>query len=315
MSGANFKAERNMKTIKAYYLIGCTAILLLFGSCMRLDDNLFNPNDTITAYQFDNYTGEVDFRLDNSYAISPGLINLFTLTSQTPGETERHNIYAVYIGDINRIATDTVIMYCHGNRDHMDFYWQRAKLLAHTGQKNRYGVLMIDYRGYGLSEGEASEAGLYADLNAALDWLQQRGLTDDRLVLYGFSMGTAPATEAAANPGNFAMRPSKLILEAPFASAAVMVQDASRLSIPATYVTDLKIDNAEEIKKVQQPFLWLHGVADAFLNIRTHGEVVYKNYGGSYKKAVQVPGADHGEIPLKMGYTQYLNEVNSFIRR
>ncbi len=304
-----------MKTLKTYCVIFCSAILLCCGSCMRLDDNLFNPDNTITEYRFDNYSGEVDFRLDNSYAISPGLVNLFTLTSQTPGETERYNLHAVYIGDINRIATDTVIMYCHGNRDHMDFYWQRAKLLANTGRKNRYGVLMIDYRGYGLSEGEASEAGLYADVNAALGWLQQRGLTDDRLVMYGFSMGTAPATEITANPSKFAMRPSKLILEAPFASAAVMVQDASKLSIPAAYVTDLKIDNAAEIQKVQQPLLWMHGIADAFLNIETHGEVVYKNHGGSYKKAVRVPHADHGEIPQRLGYTQYLNEVNSFIRR
>ena len=35
----------------------------------------------------------------------------------------------------------------------MDFYWQRAKLLANVGGKNRFGVMYLDYRGYGLSEG------------------------------------------------------------------------------------------------------------------------------------------------------------------
>jgi hypothetical protein len=41
------------------------------------------------------------------------------------------------------------------------------------------------------------------------------------------------------------------LLEAPFASSKVMVQDATGLSLPASFVTDLKIDNAEEIKKVE----------------------------------------------------------------
>ena len=39
-----------------------------------------------------------------------------------------------------------------------------------------------------------------------------------------------------------------------------------------TSITDLKIDNAEEIKKVKQPFLWIHGTNDNFLNYKTHGQ-------------------------------------------
>ncbi|WP_114779511.1 alpha/beta hydrolase [Botryobacter ruber] len=304
-----------IKTFKQLFLAVLCTLLFLCSSCLRLDDNLFNPDNTITEYKFDNYTGEVDFRLGNSYTIPQNKINRLTFTSQTPGESGSYTIHGVYLGDLNRIATDTVIMYCHGNRDHMDFYWQRAKLLANTGQKNRYGVLMIDYRGYGLSEGEPSESGLYADVNTALTWLKQNGLTSDRLIMYGFSMGTAPATIVAAIPISFALRPAKLILEAPFASAAVMVQDASRLSIPGTFVTDLKINNAEEIKKVQQPFLWIHGIDDDFLSIHTHGEIVYQNYGGSQKTAIRVPGADHDEVPLKMGFNEYLAAINNFIRK
>ena len=287
--------------------------VLLCGSCLRLDDNLFNPDNSIEEYLLDDYTGEVDFELDSAFDIPPNMVHLMTLNSQGQEDAEAYKIYAIYIGDISRIDTDTVIMYCHGNRDHMDFYWQRAKLLAHTGGKNRFGVMMVDYRGYGLSEGEPTEKGLYADVDAALKWLKEQGLTGDRLIMYGFSMGTAPATEIIANPQEFALSPSWLILEAPFASAAVMVQDASRLALPAEYFVDLEIDNAEEIKKVQQPFLWMHGVEDAFLSIRTHGEVVYGNYGGAVKKAIRVPGADHGEVPEKMGFSDYLEAVFTFI--
>ena len=185
------------------------AMTLSFSSCLRLDDNLYNKTK-LTEYKLDNYTGEVDFTLDYSYHIPDSLVHVFTLQSQSNDESSATNIYALYIGNINTIATDTVIMYCHGNKDHMDFYWQRAKLLANTKSKNRFGVLMIDYRGFGMSEGEPTEDALYTDVEAGLKWLKNSGLTNDRLVIYGFSMGTAPATKLSAEPRS--LKPCKLIL-------------------------------------------------------------------------------------------------------
>ncbi len=287
--------------------------LVLLSSCLRLDDNLYNVTDKIKEYKLDNYTGENDFVLDNSYFIHDSLIHLFDLSSRTPSESSSTTIKAIYIGSLSKIKTDTVIMYCHGNKWHMDFYWQRAKLLAHTAGKNHYGVLMIDYRGYGLSDGKATEEGLYADVDAALQWLKLNGLSDQRLVMYGFSMGTAPVCELTNKP--ISMTPAKFILEAPFASADVMANDGSGLNMPGSFFTNLKIDNAEEVKTISQPFCWIHGTNDNFLNIKTHGEVVYKNYNGSYKEAHRVDGADHGEIPLKMGFDNYLNTLSTFIRK
>jgi len=291
------------------YILSLIVVVAL-SSCLRLDDNLYNASK-LTEYKLDNYTGEVDFTLDYSYHIPDSLVHVFTLSSQGADESSATTIYAIYIGDIAQIATDTVIMYCHGNKDHMDFYWQRAKLLANTKSKNRFGVLMIDYRGYGMSEGKPTENGLYADTDAALKWLQSKGLTNNRLVIYGFSMGSAPATKLSAN--NYTLKPSKLMLEAPFASAEVMVQDGSGLALPGTTVTDLQINNGEEIKGVQQPFSWIHGEADDFLNIDTHGAVVYNNYQGTYKESHRIPNAGHSTIPTTMGFQAYLNAVGNFI--
>jgi len=291
------------------------AILVLsvgLSSCFRLDNQLYNPSKE-TAYMLDNYTGAVDFVLDNSYKIPDTLVHIFSLQSQAPGESSPTKIYAIYIGDITRIATDTVIMYCHGNRCCMDFYWQRAKLLANVGGKDHYGVLMLDYRGYGMSEGTPSEDGLYADVDVCLQWLKGYGLTNNRLMMYGFSMGTAPATMLSANPRS--MTPAKLILEAPFASAATMADDASQLAMPGSFVTSLKIDNAEEIKNVQQPFMWIHGMNDTFLNYKTNGQVVYDNYQGPYKEAHIIPGANHSTIEIYYGFTKYCNDLNAFIKR
>jgi pimeloyl-ACP methyl ester carboxylesterase len=295
---------------KLYVLIIVLAISM--ASCFKLNSNLFN-NLKCSSYQLDNYTGTQDFILDASYKIPDSLIHIFTLQSQAPGESKSTQIYAIYIGSISRIATDTVIMYCHGNKWHMDFYWQRAKLLANTGSKNQYGVLMIDYRGYGMSSGTPSENGMYADVDAALTWLKNEGLSNSRLMMYGFSLGTAPATMLTANPRS--MVPSKLILEAPFASSTTMTDDATQLALPAGYVTTFKIDNGDEIKSVNQPFMWMHGLSDTFLNWQTNGLVVYNNYQGAYKEKHLIPGADHGEIPAKDGFVQYSSDLYTFIKR
>lgn len=297
------------KKIAARCLVLCS--LFFLSGCLKLDQNLFNTSEKITAYKYDDYTGTRDFALDGSYTIPSSLVHTFTLNSKAPGEVESTLIYATYIGDINRISTDTVILYCHGNKWHMDFYWERAKLLANTGWKNRFGVLFFDYRGYGLSQGTPSEEGMYADGSACLEWLQSKGLSNKRLIMYGFSMGTAVATQLTANPRN--MVPSKLMLEAPFASAEVMVQDAAILALPGTFVTKLKINNGEEIKKVQQPFLWMHGTQDNFLNIKTHGEVVFRNHNGISKTARRVEGADHGNVPNTLGFSVYSGIILNFI--
>jgi hypothetical protein len=182
------------------------------------------------------------------------------------------------------------------------------------GGKHRFGVLMIDYPGYGISDGSPTEQNMYDAVNAGLNWLKENGLTKERLVLFGFSLGTAPTCQVAGNPSSFALEPGKIILEAPFASAEVMIQDAALLAMPSSYFVNIKIDNAEEIKKATVPLLWIHGEDDSFLNIHTHGEVVFKNYGGPSKKALRVPGGDHENTPFVMGYTNYLNELLLFIK-
>jgi len=302
-----------MKNKNHLYAFIFLMICVMGISCMRLDDNLYNLSDKITEYKRDHYTGVQDFILDATYNIHDSLIHPFGLQSQIPGESSSFNIEAVYIGSLKKIQTDTVIMYCHGNKWHNDFYWQRAKLLANIGGKNRYGVLMIDYRGYGLSSGKPTENGLYADIDAGLAWLKAKGLSGSRLIMYGFSMGSAPATELTAYPRS--LRPEKLILEAPFASSFVMVQDAAGLNVPTSYITNIKIANEEKIKFVNQPFFWIHGIADDFLNINTHGEAIFKNYKGSYREAHRIEGANHGSIETTMGFTNYMKIINTFIEK
>ncbi len=302
-----------MKRIHSFLAIAALAALV--SGCFRLDSNLYSADNTITEYLNDDYpvTDDWDIVPDTSFNLADSMVHLFTLDSQTPDESTPTKIYAQYLGDISRIATDTVILYCHGNYAHMDVYWQRAKILANVGGKHRFGVLIMDYRGFGLSEGAATEDGMYADVQACIDWLQAMGLTNDRFVMYGFSLGSAPATELTANPRT--LIPSWLIDEAPFASAEMMAQEGTGLAVPGSFFTNLKIDNAEEIKKVQQPFLWIHGIADAFLSYENHGTSVWNNYQGIRGEKVSVPGGGHGTVVRTMGVAAYSEAVLGFIVR
>ncbi|HTF81520.1 MAG TPA: alpha/beta hydrolase [Cytophagales bacterium] len=285
-------------------------ILWVCTGCLRLDDNLFNKKQ-LGAYALEQYDGEQDFKLDGSYAIAADKITLFTLKSQLPEESKATMLRAVYIGDTAKIKTDTVILYCHGNKWHMDFYWQRAKLLAHAGGKHRYGVLMLDYRGYGMSEGKSTEKSLYHDVDVAMQWLKARGLRDERLIGYGFSLGAFPLCELSAQPRS--MRPSALIFEAPYANASAMVADASGIALPSSYVTNLEIDNAEKIKNVYQPLLWIHGSEDHYCKLETQGQVVFDHHPGA-KESFIIPGADHDNVPLLAGFESYLTRLASFIQ-
>ncbi len=295
------------------FIVSSIALTLILVSCRkRLDDFLFNPDASITEYLLDDYTGPGELTFVPEYSIADSLIHKFTLQLNDNGKME--TIHAIYVGSLSQIATDSVIMYCHGNAGNMDYYWARQKLLANVGGKNNYGVLQIDYPGYGLSTGKPSEVNLYSSVGLALDWLKSNGLTNDRFFLYGFSLGSAPACEITSKK-TYALQPAMLMLESLFASAEVMVQDASGLNMPGSYFVNLKIDNAEEIKNVQQPLLWIHGIDDSFLNIETHGEVVFKNYSGIYGEAVRVPGGEHADVPFIYGYNNYLSTVLNFMRK
>lgn len=289
-----------MRQILIVALIGG---LISLQSC-RLDNFLFNPI-AVDEYQLEDfYNEDQKFVIDDQYDMDPSKIDLMTLSSGA------ETIYAVYLGDQAEIAQDTVILYCHGNAGNIDWYWERAKLLANAGGKNRFGVLMMDYRGYGKSTGKSSEEGLYEDVDACMQWLKSMGLTDDRLIIYGFSMGSAPSTELTAKVRT--MQPSKLILEAPFASFDVITQDITRISMPGSFYGNLKIDNSEEIKAVEEPFMMIHGIDDAFVVIE-NGDLVAANYQGSHLVTRRVPGGEHSTVPLAMGFEIYMQLVADFI--
>lgn len=281
-------------------------LISVFGltSCLKMNDIAFY-NESITEYLLDDYDIDLDFKLDSTYDIQ----NIHEFSVNSAG----FDISAMYIGQLSDIDTDSIILYCHGQTRHMDHYWQRAKLLANCGGKERYGVLMFDYRGYGKSEGTPTEQGMYEDVRAAYQWLLDEGASSQKIIVYGFSLGSAPATDLAAYGMNGEF-PLKLVLESPFASTDFIAQESTLIEVSASYITELEFDNVEKIKLVNQPLLWMHGVEDDYVAI-TNGEAIVANYSSSDSTCIRVEGAKHGEdgVPQTMGYQNYLNALQEFI--
>lgn len=297
-------------------LIVITAIFFVISGCARLDDIAFVNDNTIQAYMYDKWPEEPEFVLpDGQYQVADSMIHELVLVSKGEQDEGPFNIRASYIGNIKDVKTDSIIVYCHGQSLHMDAYWPRVKLLAHCGGKHRYGILQMDYRGFGLSEGNPTEQGMYEDVKACLRWLKEQGANNNRVFIYGFSLGTAPATEMAAYFDEF--KPQKLILEAPYASANNLGQESTLINFQSVYISDLELNNADKIKDVSRALCLLHGEADDYLKI-SNSEIIYKNYKGVYGEFHRVPEANHsGEmgVPPAMGFENYLNTIDAFIKR
>ncbi len=298
--------------MKSRYFILLAFLSLFFTACFRLDSFLYEP-EVVDAYLLDQYTGPQEMKDELAFIRVPdSLIYQFSIPSANGKQ-----IYGIYIGNRDEMNQDTVILYCHGNSGNNENYWPRSKLLWYAMQKHgiRGGVLLFDYQGFGASEGEAHEESLYEDTYAMYQWLLDGGADPGKMILYGYSLGSAPATRLCyEHKDGFDMEVAKLILESPFASAEVFVQDATLLAIPGSFMVNLQINNAEEIKEVTQPFLWIHGIDDHYIPMKTHGQVVYDNYQGDKKESLLVPGARHSDVPAVYGIEKYADFITEFIR-
>lgn len=110
---------------------------------------------------------------------------------------------------------DITVLFCHGNGGNLSFYSELIGLLQSKG----YGVMAIDYRGYGESTGKPSENGLYKDLRATVDYLRENKNTPkEKLVLWGFSLGGAIVAQIASECPEF----RGIILQSTFTSVREM---------------------------------------------------------------------------------------------
>ena len=144
------------------------------------------------------------------------------------------------------------LLYFHGNAGSLEN--RIHKLNKFDDMKINF--LIIAWRGFSGNKGKPSEQGLYEDGQSAIQWLLEKGLKEEDIVIYGESLGTGVATHLAQNR-NFA----GVILETPFTS---MVDAAKTFYpyIPVNLLLKDKFNNKNKIKNINSPILIMHGEVD-----------------------------------------------------
>lgn len=175
-------------------------------------------------------------------------------------ETSVGRVEAWYLPPLNRDASGpaALCILAHGNGDLIDRWPRAVEPLREMG----VGVLLVEYPGYGRSEGSPSLASIRESFLIAYDTIIQDPRVDpDRILLFGHSVG------GAAVAGLSAERPSSaLILFSTFTSVRAM---AVQQGLPGFAVLD-PFDTLAAVRAYPRPVLVIHGVHDRVIPYR-HG--------------------------------------------
>jgi uncharacterized protein len=176
-----------------------------------------------------------------------------------------------------------VILYFHGNGDFLAGFFARFRDMIADGT----GVVALSYRGYFGSSGSPSEQGILQDAAAAYAFTTAR-YSADRIVAWGFSLGTGVAVALAAE-----QPVGKLILEAPYSSIADVAASMFpflpvRLIIRDSFRSDLRI------VRVHVPLLIMHGENDPAIAI-AFGERLFA-LAHEPKQFVRFPRGGHNDL-------------------
>ena len=191
-----------------------------------------------------------------------------------------------------------LIFYLHGNAGSLKSWGEIAKIYTGLG----YDVFMLDYRGYGKSEGTiTSENQLYKDVQTVYDDLKTK-YAESKIVVLGYSIGTGPATRLASSN-----HPKLLILQAPYYSLTDLLKHNYPV-IPA-FILKYKLETNKYIRDCKMPVVIFHGDYD---------EVIYYNSSVKLKglmKATDIlitlPGQGHNGMSNN---PKYITEIKKILK-
>jgi hypothetical protein len=162
------------------------------------------------------------------------------------------------------------MVYFHGNGGNISYRAFRLRPYLERG----YGLLLVEYRGYGGNPGAATERGLYKDGRAAMVFIADEGVPADDVVLYGESLGGGIAVEIAAEQGRASKPVGALILEAPLSSVTDVAAYHYPL-VPVRWLLKDRFESTGKIADVAAPVFIIHGENDWVVPIR-FGRALFK---------------------------------------
>ena len=201
-----------------------------------------------------------------------------------------------------------VLLYLHGKSGNISSNVYQAAQFHKLG----FSILLIDYRGYGLSEGKfPSKLTVYQDVEVAWNYLVgERQIPAENIIVYGQSLGGAIAIELGQREN---IMPGGLIVESSFTSMQDMVEYRYPIFniFPVSLLLRHEFDSLGKVRSLSLPLLFIHGLADervpALMSQQLFETAV------APKKILLVSGAGHNNVAGVSG-ENYWQTVRKFVK-
>ena len=198
--------------------------------------------------------------------------------------------------DFKKLKT---LLIFHGNAGHLSNRIYKLNELY----KLDINILLISWRGFSDNKGSPTEKNLYQDAEASIQWLNEQGVNNNQIILYGESLGSGVAVEIGKE-NNF----NSIILESPFTS----IENSAKIYYPYLPVKLLlkdRYDSINKIKMINTPILIMHGKKDDVIPFSMGKELFEK--ANSPKHSYFTPDDDH----MMEFNSSLLQKIKNFIEK
>nr|CAG4650332.1 EOG090X09ZU [Sida crystallina] len=276
---------------------GWLTVLLLFFSAAGI---VYHAGDKILYYPDTPANSRI-------YVAAPNTVGL-PFESVTLKSLDSTKLHAFFILQPQPASCPTILFF-HGNAGNIGHRMANAKGLFKLINAN---ILLLEYRGYGLSEGVPSESGFYKDAQAALNYLSNRTDIDTRRIwVFGRSLGGAVAIDLASRSCN-AGKIGCLLIENSFTS----IPDMAKQIIPWRGLKYLplwfhknKFQSRKKVSSVRCPVVFISGLSDQLVPPSMMLDL-YTQCSSERKLLLQIPNGDHNATWTK---PQYFNQLLRYV--
>ncbi len=187
-------------------------------------------------------------------------------------------------------------LYFHGNSKNIS-HWQHYILpFTDLGQE----VIMLDYRGFGLSEGSPSEKNIYSDAEEFYHWVTKT-FAIEHLSLAGQSLGSAVASRLAEIVDH-----ERLLLISPFHDIADVFRRRTWF-LWSPFEFKNTFSNATHLENYHGPLFVVHGAKDKLVSIASAKKLL--GYLGKEKELTIIRDAGHRDLQKKEAYYSFLKKA------
>ncbi|XP_051163491.1 protein ABHD13 [Leptopilina boulardi] len=297
--------------LSGIYLFGCIILYWLYGGiftffllCFATTGVLYHMEDELLYYP------EIP-KHSRVYVPAPSTCNLpyQSLFIRSKDGIMLHMFFIPQKED--KIKRAPTILFLHGNAGNMG---HRLQNVVGLYEKLECNILMLEYRGFGLSQGSPSEEGLYMDARAGIEYLATRSdINSNEIIVFGRSLGGAVAIDLASKP-EYAQRIWFLILENTFTSipdmSTILIGPKLRY-LPLTFYKN-KYLSLQKMRTLVIPTLFISGLADKLVPPKMMKKL-YKACRSPCKKLIPIPAGSHNETWRRAEYFQqiltFMNDI------